>query len=113
MTWENVPALLTAPLHGHRCVIYKGRLIVIGGFNNSKHFKNITEISLDQPCTRKLLVTMPDSSYFNGVATFGDVIVLVGTNGDGRTVLEYDITKNRFKKMGPLPFSKMTMIKWG
>ena len=58
MTWENVPTLFTAPLHGHRCVIYKG------------------------------------------------------TYGDGRTVQEYDITKNRFKKMGPLPFSKMTMIKW-
>ena len=59
-----------------------------------------------------LLITMPDSAYFNGVATFGDKIVLVGTYGDGRTVQEYDITKNRFKKMGPLPFSKMTMIKW-
>ena len=55
---------------------------------------------------------MPDSAYFNGVATFGDKIVLVGTYGDGRTVQEYDITKNRFKKMGPLPFSKMTIIKW-
>ena len=29
-----------------------------------------------------------------------------------RTVQEYDITKSRFRKMGPLPFSKMTMIKW-
>ena len=56
MTWENVPALLTAPLHGHRCVIFKAGLIVIGGFNNSKHFKSITEISLDQPYTRKLLL---------------------------------------------------------
>ena len=56
MTWENVPALLIAPLHGHRCVIYKGRLIVIGGFNNSKHFKSITEISLDQPYTRNCLL---------------------------------------------------------
>ena len=62
----------------------------------------------------KCFFTMPDSSYFNGVAIFGDKIVLVGTYGDGRTVLEYDITKNRFRKMAPLPYnvSNMTMIKW-
>ena len=114
MIWENVPASLAAPLYGHRCVIYKGRLIVIGGFDNSKYSKSITEISFDQPYTRKLLVTMPESFYFNGVAIFGDKIVLVGTYGDGRTVLEYDITKNRFRKMAPLPYnvSNMAMIKW-
>ena len=31
---------------------------------------------------------------------------------DEHAVQEYDITKSRFKKMGPLPFSRMTMIKW-
>ena len=58
--------------------------------------------------------TMPESFYFNGVAIFGDKIVLVGTYGDGRTVLEYDITKNKFRKMAPLHYnvSNMTMIKW-
>ena len=114
ITWENVPAVLTVPLHGHRCAIHRGRLIVIGGFENSRHSKSITEITLDPPYTSKLLYTMRESSYLHGVAIFGDKIVIVGGLGDGRAVLEYDITKNVSREMAPVPYhvSNMAMIKW-
>ena len=76
--------------------------------------KSITKISLTSRIQENCFFTMPESFYFNGIATFGDKIVLVRTYGDGRTVLEYDITKNKFKKMGPFPYnvSNMAIIKW-
>ena len=111
ITWENIPAVLPAPLHGHRCVIHSGRLIVIGGVDS---FKRITAISIDPPYTSKLLYTMPESLCRHGVAIFGDKVVIVGGLGDGRAVLEYDITKNVSREMAPVPYdvSNMAMIKW-
>ena len=114
ITWENIPAELITPWHGHRCVIHKGQLIVIGGcgWTNSAI---VTEISLVPPCTNKLLATMPELTYLHGVAIFGDKIVIVGGIGSGGTVLEYDITENVFRRMNPLPYHvhNMAMIKWG
>ena len=113
-TWEDVPVELSISLYGHRCVIYNGRLIIIGGFGITT-FSNITEISLVPPCTRKLLATMPDSTYNHGVVIFGDKIMIVGGVGNGGNVLEYDITRNAFRKMASLPYhvKNMAMIKWG
>ena len=113
-TWEDVPVELSISLYGHRCVIYNGRLIIIGGFGIIT-FSNITEISLVPPCTRKLLATMPDSTYNHGVAIFGDKIMIVGGVSNGGNVLEYDITRNAFRKMASLPYhvKNMAMIKWG
>ena len=114
-SWEDVPVELTVPLHGHRCVIHDGRLIVIGGYGNGRFFASITEISLVPPCTSKLLATMPDSTYLNGVAIFGDKIMIVGSVSNRGNVLEYDITKNAFRRMASLPYHvyNMAMIKWG
>ena len=114
-TWEDVPVELTVPLDGHRCVIYNGRVILIGGYGNDSFFASITEISLVPPCTSKLLATMPNSTYLHGVAIFGDKIMIVGGVGNGGNVLEYDITRNAFRRMASLPYHvyNMGMIKWG
>jgi hypothetical protein len=80
ITLENVLAELPAPLYGHCSVVYNGRLIMIGGFNSSKHAcsDSITEISLVPPYTSKLLATMPQARYLHGVAMFGDKILILG-----------------------------------
>ena len=115
ITWENFPAELTAPLYGHRCVMYNGRLIMIGGFHIIRSSTSITEISLTPPYTSKLLAAMPWSTFLHGVAIFGDKIVIVGYISNRGAVLEYNITENAFRQMAALPYhvSNMAMIKWG
>ena len=116
--WENVLAKLPRRLLGHRSVVYNGRLIVIGGIDIDKdaHSINITEISLVPPYTSKLLATMPQGRYHPGVAIFGHKIFTVGGLSKSilRSVTMYDITKNKFQKLAPLPYPvyDMATVKW-
>ena len=113
INWENVPAELPEPIRWHCTVVYNGRLIVIGGrgINGDK----ISEISLVSPNTRKVLATMPGEKCLHGAALFGDKIIIVGGLFSERDVLEYDITKNVFKRMNPLPYNVYctAIVKWG
>ena len=117
--WENIPAVLPGQLYGHRSVVYNGRLIVIGGHDFDKgrsYSERITEISLVPPYTSKLLATMPEGRYHPGVAIFGDKIFIVGgwSNSVLRSVIMYDITRNRFQELAPLPYPvhQMATVKW-
>ena len=116
--WENVLAKLPRRLSGHRSVVYNGRLIIIGGFDSGRHSDSITEISLVPPYTSKLLATMPEGTYHPGVAIFGDKIFIVGgisMKSGLRSVIMYDITKNKFQELAPLPYPvyDMATVKWG
>ena len=107
--WGNVLAKLPRRLSGHRSVVYNGRLIVIGGIDIDKgaHSISITEISLVPPYTSKLLATMSEGRYHPGVAIFGDKIFIVGgvsMESVLKSVIMYDITKNKFQKLAPLPY---------
>ena len=120
---ENVAVELPGPLAGHCSVIYKGQVIIIGGYNADKHARSdsITEISLVPPYTSKLLATMPQRRCYHGVAIFGDKILIVGGRESGlnssslRSVVTYEITKNDFQELAPLPYPlcKMATVKWG
>ena len=120
ITWKHFPAELPVSLAGHSSVVYKGRLIVIGGFDTDKNecSNRITEISLVPPYTSKLLATMPQESTDHGVVLFGDKIVIVGGGNDFATALEkvvmYDITRNEFQELAPLPYPvyEMATVKW-
>ena len=118
--WENIHAVLPRRLSGHRSVVYNGRLIVIGGFDIDKRSEcsdSITEISLVPPYTSKLLATMPEERYHHGVAVFGDKIFIVGGKSKSvlRSVIMYDIIKNEFQELAPLPYPvyDMATVKWG
>ena len=124
ITWENVLAELPGPLWGYCSVVYNGRLIMIGGYDDSKgaYSDSITEISLVPPYTSKLLATMPQARYLHGVAMFGDKILILGGRAslfNCRTnlasILLYDITKNECKELAALPYpvSEMATVKWG
>ena len=115
--WENIPDVLPTRLYGHRSVVYNGRLIVIGGYDKGRYFDGITEISFVPPYTSKLLATMPEGRYHPGVAIFGDKIFIVGGKNKSilRSVIIYDITKNKFQELAPLPYPIcfMATVKWG
>ena len=119
--WEKLTAELPGRLHGHCSVVYQGRLIVIGGYDEDKHAcsDSITDLSLVPPYTTKLLATMPQRRCRHGVAIFGDKIVIVGgrpgfwSNETLRSVVMYDITRNERKELEPLPYpvSDMATVK--
>ena len=120
--WENVPVKLPKGLSASASVVYKGRLILTGG-SDQKEFENsgcITEISLSPPNTTQLLTTMPQGRCGHGVAIFGDKILIVGgretdlSSSALRSVVMYDITKNKCQELAPLPHpvSHMATVKW-
>ena len=121
--WEKIPAELPARLSGHRSVVYNGQMIVIGGFDRDTlaYSDSITEISLVPPHTWKMLANMPKGRYHHGVAIFGDKILIVGGKGESggdksvlRSVIMYDITKNKFHGLASLPYPvhEMATVKW-
>ena len=122
IAWENFSAELPGPLAEHCTVVVDGRLIVIGGYAGDAHAcsDNITEISLFPPYTKKLLTTMPQNRCYHGVAIFGNKIFIVGGRENLmnmvalRSVVMYDITKNKCQKLAPLPYpvSEMAAVKW-
>ena len=119
--WENVPVELPERLSGHRSVVYNGRLMVVGGRNEKyAYFDSITEIPLVPPFTRNLLATMPQTRQSHGVATFGEKITILGgyenifINSALSSVVMYDIAKNEYQELAPLPYpvSDMATVKW-
>ena len=123
ITWEDVPAELPGPLQGHRAVVDNGRLIVVGGYDWSKHAfsDNITQVSLVPPYTSKVLAAIPQARWWHGAVLFGCEIVILGGRKHAnyrtnlQTVLLYDIIKNECKELAPLPYpvSEMGTVKWG
>ena len=122
-SWEGIRVKLPAKVFGHCSVVYNGRLIIIGGYDESKavFFCSITEISLVAPYTSKLLAVMPETRWYHGVALFGDKILILGGalelsfSTNLASVLLYDITMNECKELAPLPYpvSGMATVKWG
>ena len=91
-------------------VVYNGRLIIIGGFDEDKfNYSDSIEISLVPPYTSKLLATMPQRRGYHGVAIFG------ATKSALRSVVRYDITKKECQELAPLPYPVhgMATVKWG
>ena len=118
--WENVPAELPGQLFGHCSIVYNGQLMVTGGYDRDKkaYSDSFTEISLVPPYTSKLLTTMPQRRGFHGVALFGDKILIVGGTGSGSSnlsVFMYDLTKEEWQELAPLPYRvhEMATVKWG
>ena len=119
--WESILAELPYQLWKHCSVFYKERLIVVGGYDESKRASSdsIIEISLDPPYNSKLLAVLPETRWYHGVALFGNKILILGGKVDWHSdrnlvsVLLYDITKNECQELAPLPYpvSDMATVK--
>ena len=122
MSWKKLAVKLPERLYGHRVVVYNGRLIVIGGYDEDKldTSYSISEVFLVPPFTTRKLANLPQKSFCHGVAIFGDRIVIVGGLKNSllysimNIVVMYDITKNECQELAPLPYSvsEMTTVKW-
>ena len=122
--WEHVRVELPRWLTGYRSVVYNGRLLMIGGYDLGKrtYSDSITEVALVPPYASKRLASMPQRRGYHGVAIFCDNILIVGGRDlEGvwhssalRSVLMYDITKNKCRKVAPLPYPvyDMATVKW-
>ncbi len=118
--WENPPAALRVPLWGHCCVVYNGRLIVIGGYDGGAYSDRIADVSLVPPYSSKVLATMPQRKWYHCAILFGSQILILGGRKDSnykttlKTVLLYDIIKHTCTVLASLPHavSNMAAVKW-
>jgi N-acetylneuraminic acid mutarotase len=110
-SWSNLSVNLPRPLSGHRTVLYNGRLIVLGGYDEDRNACDmIYEIQLHFPFTTKVLSKLPSSTPFRGcgaVLANDKILMLGGTNS--AIVTMYDITKNEFRELAPLPYGVCNM----
>jgi hypothetical protein len=113
--WSNFPVYLPRPLRGHCSVLYNGRMIVIGGYCQDHSEDMIYEIQINFPFTTKVLAKLPPSTPITGcgVVLRNDKILIFGggeTYGSATAkVTMYDITKNEFKELAPLPYEVCNM----
>ena len=110
--WSNFPVNLPRALKEHRTVLYNDRVIVLGGCDN---FDMIYEIQLHFPFNTKVLAKLPSPIPMTGcgVVLVNDKILIFG-GLDGRysataKVTMYDITKNEFQELAPLPYEVCNM----
>ncbi|XP_028400921.1 kelch-like protein diablo [Dendronephthya gigantea] len=116
--WSNFPVNLPKLLKGHRTVGSGDKMFVVGGYDQEKkgYSNMIYEIQLRLPFNTKVLARLPFSTPVRGcgVVKTNDKILIFGgsardTNPATAIVTMYDLTKNEFKELAPLPYSVCNM----
>ena len=112
--WSDLAVKLPRPLRGHCIVLYKGRLIVLGGEDGNEDSDLICEIQLQAPFTVTILARLPSARPIRGCGfvQMDDKIFMFGGSKDGNVsanVTMYDIIKNEFKELEPLPYEVCNM----
>ena len=111
--WSYFPLNLPRALKEHYTVVYHDRMLVIGGYceENKNYSNSIYEVQLHFPFTTKILAKFPSPRPMKGcgVVLLNDKILIFG-GGErfwptgSANVTMYDITKNEFKELEPLPY---------
>jgi hypothetical protein len=114
--WSNFSVNLPKALRGHRSVLYNDRMFVVGGCDEEKKSSDIIyEIQPHFPFYTKVLAKLPSPRPMEGcgVVLSNDKILIFGgrESWDNVTskVTMYDITKNEFKELAPLPYEVFNM----
>ena len=123
--WSNFSVNLPRSLRGHRSVLYNDRMFVIGGYDEEKkkYSDMIYEIQLRFPFTTKVLAKLPSSIATKGcgviqrndkILIFGGRVATLGNPATAKATM-YDITKNEFQELAPLPYTvwNMATVKYG
>jgi hypothetical protein len=121
MHWSDCPVKLPAKLAYHSSVLYNDHLIVTGGYNGNAVSDCIHEVQLVPPYTVKTLSRMPESRRGHSTQLFDDNLLIVGGSTTGSpqdrlsSVVLYDIKKNEYKQLAPLPYEVCVMatVRWG
>ena len=118
--WSYLAVKLPRPLKGHCTVVYNGRLIVLGGGDGNDDSDLIYEIQLQSPFNTKILAKLPSGRLVGGGAVLvNDKIFIFGGGKESKpataNVTMYDITRNEFKELEPLPYEvrNMATVKFG
>ena len=116
--WSSLPADLPLHLERHRSVLYNDRMFVIGGNSWNDYYSDVIyEIQLHFPFTAKVLVKLPSLTPIqgSGVVLANDKILIFGgrsrevSNHATANVTMYDITKDEFEELAPLPYEVCNM----
>ena len=119
--WSDCPVKLPTNLAFHSSVVYNDHLIVSGGYNGNVVSDCIHEVQLVPPYTVKTLSRMPEPRQHHCMEIFEDSLLIAGGSKTGRdrdnlsSVVQYDIKKNKWKQLAPLPYevSEMATVKLG
>lgn len=119
--WLDFPIRLPGKLTAHKTVVYKDRILVIGGVDGHSASDCIHEVLLAPPYSSKLVCHMPQPICFHGVELFEDKVFIFGgsvTEANGAStnaVVMYDIRNGDCKKMLslPSPVNSMATAVWG
>ena len=121
MHWSDCPVKLPTKLVYHSSMVYNDHLMVSGGYDGHAVSDFIHEVQLVLPYTVKTLSRMPEPRVCHSMQIFDDSLLIVGgrtTDRDQdnlRSVVLYDIKKNEWKWLAPLPYevSEMATVRWG
>ena len=128
--WSSFPVNVPRALSGHHTVVHNDRMLVIGGYDAEKkdYSDIIYEIQLRFPFIAKVFAKFPSPRPVGGcgVALLEDKVFMFGGNAripernqsrsePTANVTMYDITKNEFKELAPLPYEvcDMATAKYG
>ena len=118
--WSNCPVKLSTGLIRHSSVLYKDHLIVTGGYDGNVISDCIHDVQLVPRYTVKTLSRMTEPRWNHCTEIFDDSLLVLGGTTTGRyqdsldSVVLYDIKKNEYKQLSPLPYevSRMATVRW-
>ena len=117
--WSNLEVNLPKPLRGHFTVLHNGRLLILGGDDGNEDSDFIYDVQLQFPFNIKMLARLPSTRPMRGcgfVLVDDKIFIFGGRTSDvSANVTMYDITKNEFKDLEPLPYGvyNMATAKYG
>ena len=122
--WSDCAVKLPAKLAYHSSVLYNNQLMVTGGcctesLDQTSDF--IHEVQLVPPYAVKTLSRMPEPRQGHSVEIFDESLLIFGGctteifEHNLSSVVLYDIKKNEYKQLAPLPYevSDMATVRWG
>ena len=121
MHWSDCPVKLPTKLAWHSSVVYNDHLMVSGGYNGNAVSDCIHEVQLVPPYTVKTLSRIPQPRQCHYMEIFDNSLLIGGGKTTNRcqdnlsSVVLYDIKKNEWKQLAPLPYevSHMATVRWG
>ena len=121
--WSYFPLNLPRALKRHHTLVYRDRMLVIGGYNEEDKSCSdiIYEVQLQFPFNTRALAKLPLKPLQGcGVVLVNDKILIFGGRYENwsrsANVTMYDITKNEVMELAPLPNYKvynMATVKCG
>ena len=118
--WLCFPVELPKHFEGCPCVIFNDRIIFLGECVESELSGAIYEFLLQPPHTVKLLTDLPEGMQCHSAERFNEDILVIGRrtspmDENCNSVVLYDVNRNVFKQMPPLPYpvSGMTTVTYG